>query len=203
MADSDPPASNLTNDDHELRTAILAAAVDELWQWGIERFTIGGVSARANVDVQSIYRYWDGEDQLALDALANNWDSHVSIHNTGSLRGDLVRHLESVAEYLNTPLGRSLLRTSTIAPKNWEPANIRDLFWKKRVKAMQAILNRAAARNELRQNLDPNIILQLLIGPLFLRGLYSNDPIDTAELCSTIADLVWRAVRATADRYHP
>jgi hypothetical protein len=95
------------------------------------------------------------------------------------------------------PPGRlcRVLRTGVIGSKNWAPTSVRTYFWKARVDALRIIFERAERRNEIRRGIDHNTALQLATGPLFLRGLYSNDPIDTEQLCTLLADLVWRAMR--------
>jgi tetracycline repressor-like protein len=179
----------------QLRRAILAAAIDELQKWSFERFNVETVAARVAVHPDVVHRLWNSAEQLMVDALVDHCDQIVIVPHTGSLRGDLAGHLASLAEYFNTAIGRSLLRTGVIGPKNWAPASVRSYFWKARVDAVRVIFERAERRNEIRQGVDHNTALQLATGPLFLRGLYSNDPIDTTELCTLIAELVWRAVR--------
>jgi hypothetical protein len=181
--------------DHQLRRAILAAAVEELQTWSFERFSVESVADRAAVDPDIVHRLWNNTEQLMVDALVDHCDQIVIVPHTGSLRGDLAGHLTSLAEYFNTAIGRSLLRTGVIGPKNWAPASVRSYFWKARVNAVRVIFERAERRNEIRRGIDHNTALQLATGPLFLRGLYSNDPIDTTQLCTLIAELVWRAMR--------
>jgi Tetracyclin repressor-like, C-terminal domain/Bacterial regulatory proteins, tetR family len=181
--------------DHQLRRAILAAAVEELQTWSFERFSVESVADRAAVDPDIVHRLWNSTEQLMVDALVDHCDQIVIVPHTGSLRGDLAGHLTSLAEYFNTAIGRSLLRTGVIGPKNWAPASVRSYFWKARVNAVRVIFERAERRNEIRRGIDHNTALQLATGPLFLRGLYSNDPIDTTQLCTLIAELVWRAMR--------
>jgi AcrR family transcriptional regulator len=195
-----PAPVELKDADSQLRGVIAAAAVGELQAWGIERFSVEAVAVRARVEPDTVYRHWDSKDKLIVDALVDHCNDIVLIPDTGSLLADLTGHLESLAEYFNTQIGRNLLRTSVIEAKNWAPIKVRNNFWKMRVDAVRVIFDRAAVRNELRQPIDLNIALQLLTGPLFLRGLYSNDPIDTTQFCATIADLVWRAVATVADR---
>ena len=143
-----------------------------------------------------VQQLWNSKEQLIVDALVDHCDQIVVVPDTGSMRSDLAGHLASLAEYFNTAIGRSLLRTGVIGPKNWAPASVRSYFWKARVDAVRVIFERAERRNEIRQGLDHNTALQLATGPLFLRGLYSNDPIDTIQLPAQIAELVWRAVRS-------
>jgi Tetracyclin repressor-like, C-terminal domain len=190
--DSSPQESGV---EHHLRRAILAAAIDELQKWSFERFNVETVADQAAVDPDVVHGMWDSAEQLMVDALVDHCDQIVIIPDTGSVRSDLAGHLASLAEYFNTAIGRSLLRTGVIDPKNWAPASVRSYFWKARVDAVRVIFERAERRNEIRRGIDHNTALQLATGPLFLRGLYSNDPIDTTQLCTLIAELVWRAVR--------
>lgn len=181
--------------EHQLRRAILAAAVEELQMWSFERFSVETVADRAAVDPDVVHRLWNSAEQLMVDALVDHCDQIVIVPHTGSMRSDLAGHLASLAKYFNTAIGRSLLRTGVIGPKNWAPTSVRTYFWKARVDAVRIIFERAERRNEIRGGIDHNTALQLATGPLFLRGLYSNDPIDTTQLCTLLAELVWRAVR--------
>jgi AcrR family transcriptional regulator len=191
--DASPPETAV---DNQLRRAILAAAIDELQKWSFERFSVETVADRAAVAPDVVQQLWNSKEQLIVDALVDHCDQIVVVPDTGSMRSDLAGHLASLAEYFNTAIGRSLLRTGVIGPKNWAPASVRSYFWKARVDAVRVIFERAERRNEIRQGLDHNTALQLATGPLFLRGLYSNDPIDTTQLPAQIAELVWRAVRS-------
>jgi AcrR family transcriptional regulator len=180
---------------HRLRRAVLDAAIEELQMCSFEGFSVETVADRAAVDRDVVRRLWDSAEQLMVDALVHHCDQIVTVPHTGSVRSDLAGHLASLAEYFNTAIGRSLLRTGVIGPKNWAPTSVRTYFWKARVDAVRIIFERAERRNEIRGGIDHNTALQLATGPLFLRGLYSNDPIDTTQLCTLLAELVWRAMR--------
>jgi hypothetical protein len=179
----------------ELRREILAAALEELRIWSFERFSVQMVAARAAVDAVVVDRLWTTTDQLIVDALVAHGRQIVVVPDTGSLIGDLAGHLASLAEYFNTAIGRSLLRTGVIGPNNWAPASVRSDLWQTNVDAVCVIFERAQQRNEIRAGIDHGTALQLAIGPVFLGGLYSNDPIDTTRFCTQIADMVWRAMR--------
>jgi hypothetical protein len=181
--------------DHRLRRAIIDAAIEELQMWSFERFSVETVADRAAVDRDVVRRLWNSPEQLMVDALVQHCDQIVIVPHTGSVRSDLAGHLASLAEYFNTTIGRNLLRTGVIGPKNWAPTSVRTYFWKARVDTVRIIFERAQRRNEIRGGIDHNTALQLATGPLFLRGLYSNDPIDTTQFCTLLADLVWRAIR--------
>src|SRR5262245_17530249 len=116
--DASPPESAV---EHQIRRAILAAAIDELQKWSFEGFSIETVADLAVVDVDVVHRLWNSKERLMVDALVDHCDQIVVVPDTGSMRSDLAGHLASLAEYFNTPIGRSLLRTGVIGPKNWAP----------------------------------------------------------------------------------
>ncbi|HJT95511.1 MAG TPA: hypothetical protein VJ777_26830, partial [Mycobacterium sp.] len=97
-----------TAEEHQLRRAILAAAIDELQKWSFERFSVETVADRAAVDPEVVRRLWNSAEQLMVDALVDHCDQVVVIPHTGSVRSDLAGHLASLAEYFNTAIGRSL-----------------------------------------------------------------------------------------------
>jgi hypothetical protein len=182
------------NVEASLRRDILAAAVAELRTWGFERFSFEAVADRAELPPEVVRDLWSSTEKLVVDALVQLCGLTVRVPDTGSLKNDLVGLLTAFADYFNTDIGRSLLRTAVIGPDQCAPTGVRAHLWRTSGKALRVIFKRAERRNEIRQGIDHNIALQIATGPLFQRALYSNDPIDTA-FCAHIADLVWHAVR--------
>ena len=66
-------------------------------------------------------------------------------------------------------------------------------FWATRQQAVNEILRRAEARGELRDDVRPTVVMQLVSSPLHTLALYSDRPA-THDYCQAIADLVARAV---------
>ena len=178
-----------------LRREILAAAVEELRLSSFERFSVESVAGRAALAPGVVRELWSCPEQLVVDAVVELCDLVLLVPNTGSLRSDLAGLLTSLADCFNTDIGRSLLRTGVIGPDEWAPTGVSNYLWTTSVEAVRVIFERAERRNETRPGIDHNIALQLATGPLFSRGLYSNDPMETTQFCTLIADLVWRAVR--------
>ena len=134
--------------DHRLRRAILDAAIEELQMWSFERFSVETVADRAAVDRHVVHRLWNSAEQLMVDALVDHCDQVVIVPDTGSVRSDLAGHLASLAEYFNTGIGRSLLRTGVIGSTNWAPTRVRTYFWKARVDAVRIIFEKVQQKKE-------------------------------------------------------
>jgi AcrR family transcriptional regulator len=162
----------------DVREQVLAAARDELTHWGLERFNVAALAARHGIDESVIYRYWGSAQRVALDVLLR-WSSEVIVAaDTGSLRTDLHALAAAVANYVNSPLGRGLLRAMVIDDRAAYSDDTRMVFWAQRFSVMRVVFDRARDRGELRDGADTIGALQLLLSPLHVRALYSREPVD-------------------------
>ncbi|AQT80160.1 TetR family transcriptional regulator [Mycolicibacterium litorale] len=173
----------------------MEATYDELTRWGLERFDIPTMCARHRIDESLVRRYWGNGRTLALDVLLNWSEEVLTAPDTGSLRTDLRELAAAVARQVNTPLGRSLLRATVVDDRAAFTDDTRMKFWQRRFANIRPVIDRAAARGELRPGVDVIAALQLVLAPLNLRALYTTDPIDDAYH-QTIADLAWHAIAA-------
>ncbi len=62
-------------------------------------------------------------------------------------------------------------------------------FWSERLVLAAGIVDNAIARGELDANADPNLIIETLIGPLYVRLLLTGEPI-TRRFADEVAALV-------------
>lgn len=65
----------------------------------------------------------------------------------------------------------------------------RTKFVQTRYETARVILDRAAARGELKPDTDPNLALELVSGPLYYRLLMTRQPIDDAFIINMIDTL--------------
>ncbi len=178
----------------ELRERVLAAGIDELTHWGIERFSVGALAARHGLDVSEILHYWGSGQRLALDLLLR-WDGRQNVTpDTGALRSDLKALALIVAGYVNTPVGRSLLRALVLEDHMLYSDDTRMTFWQVRLGTLRTVFVRAGERGELREGVELLPAVQLLVAPINVRALYTAEPVDD-EYCAAVADLVWHAVK--------
>ncbi|KMO71954.1 hypothetical protein MCHLDSM_04103 [Mycolicibacterium chlorophenolicum] len=186
----------VTDTDSAMRAIALDAALAELQQWGMDRFSIEGVAQRSRLEHDYIERTWGGKQQLILDALLSYSEMMTTTPDTGTLQGDLTELALWVGHYLNQPVGRRIVRMLVIDSKSYTvDIESRLAFWALRRDVIQTVLERAARRGELRSDVRPTVALQLLTAPLHTFALFSNDDVDPGY-CRAIAELVTRAVSA-------
>jgi AcrR family transcriptional regulator len=186
---NDPPRARRTGGrSARVRTSVLEATIEVLFETGFDTLSIREVAERARVHESSIYRRWGTKSNLASEALLSRARLAIPTPDTGSLREDLLVLLRAVAGFLVTPLGENMVR---MALRNDLPNSdaARDNYWNDRFTRASAILDRAENRGELRHGVDRFLTIETLVGPLYLRMLLTREPL-TDSVLEMIVDLV-------------
>ncbi|MFZ1179747.1 MAG: TetR-like C-terminal domain-containing protein [Mycobacterium sp.] len=194
MGPSQPPDESLDAIPPDVRARVMPAVIDELARWGVERFSVEALAERHHLDAAMIYRYWGDRQRLIVDAALVDVESLPSATDTGSLRADLLALARNQANRINTETGRTLLRALAIGRRGHHDHNTRMKFWRARFTVVRTVVNRARERGELREGVNTLAAVQLVLAPLNVRALYSDDAVDD-EYCQAIADMAWHALR--------
>jgi AcrR family transcriptional regulator len=183
------PRSGQTN------KAILKAAAEIVIASGLAEMTIEGVAERAGVGKASIYRRWPSKGALAFDAVVDAILAAEPTPDTGSLEGDLARVAESWVRLANVRRGGRTL-AHFIAEIQSDPdlaVAWRERFVDRIRRERRPIIERAIARGEIAAGSDPELIMDVLYGPLYHRYLNGHLPLD-----ESFARQVVRMVAAAA-----
>lgn len=176
------------------RTAVLAATADVLAEVGYDALGVDAVAARAGVHKTTVYRRWPTKAELVAEAVRERSLRHVPIPDTGTLAGDLRALARAVAATIGSEVGghltRALVAAATTSP---EVAARTGPFWAERLGWAATVVERAIDRGELPAGSDPNLVVEALIGPLYVRLLLTGEPVDAA-----VADRVAALVTAGA-----
>ena len=161
------------------RRAILQAAADLLLDQGGGQVSMDAVADRAGVSKATIYRWWPSKEHLALEALVEWASAGAPPRDTGSLRGDLLALVRPwVREIRRRQFGRVI--AALIAEAQSDPrfaADYRRHFVDERREPMQAAFRRAIDRGEAPADLDIDVALDLVYGPLYHRLLHGHAPL--------------------------
>jgi AcrR family transcriptional regulator len=173
--------------------AVHAATFELLEEDGFENLQLSAVADRAKVNRTTVYRRWPSRVDLVAELLTTFTELHVPDPQTGSLERDLVVLLSEIADALRSRAIRSVLRSGTEAAEN-DPQirRAQDAFWERRFRLSGVIVERAIASGELPDGSDSRALLELAAGPIYVRALFTADPIDD----DYIARLVDRVLRA-------
>jgi AcrR family transcriptional regulator len=180
--------------------AILEATLELIAERGVHEFRTEDVADRAGVGKGAIYRRYRSKDELVVAAVAA-LVSDIAVPDTGSTRADLLALMrEAVGLYGSSLPGRLMPNLVGAMARRPELAHaVRDGFLTGRRAALTEVLRRGIERGDLRPDLDVELALDVLGGPLFYRLLVTGGPIDE-QLAEGVADLILRGFAADEPR---
>ena len=172
--------------------AILDSTLELIASVGVHQLRIDDVARHAGVGKAAIYRRYESKDELvgaAVSALVET----IVVPDTGSTRLDLLELMAKAVEVYSDPIAAGV-QPSLIAYINSSPELAeawRDGFVRGRREALAQVLERGVARGDLRSDLDRELALDVLGGPLYYRLLITGGPVDLV-LAEGVVDLVMR-----------
>jgi len=160
---------------------ILCATRSLLEEIGFADLTIEGIAERARVGKTTIYRRWPNKASLVLDAFIEAATKQVPFPDTGSVQEDLRLQLRRMVKLMNGTEGHTIAKLIGGAQDDAELAEAFRARWlvARREEARQ-IIQRGKTRGEIRANIDPEILLDALYGPVFFRLLMGHAPLTTS-----------------------
>jgi AcrR family transcriptional regulator len=148
---------------------------------GYGAVTIEGIAARAGVGKQTIYRWWPSKAAVILEAFTACAESRVMPPNHGDLQTDLANFLGTVFETLTRETGPILRALMSEALLDSEFAGaLREIFIARRRQVLLEILQRGVTRGEVRTQMDFELIIDMIYGPMWYRLLNQHGPLDKA-----------------------
>lgn len=177
--------------------AILAASLELIAEVGIHEFRMDDVAERARVGKSAIYRRYRSKDEL-VGATVAALVSEIEVPDTGQTREDIVALMDGAVDVYTDPI-RAAVMPSLVGAMQRRPdlaRTIREGFLTGRRDALREVLARGIGRGDLAADLDMELALDVLGGPLFYRLLITGGPIDH-ELAEGVADLVMRGFAHT------
>lgn len=183
----------------DVTQAITQAAFAELAESGYGRMSVEAVAKRAGVGKTAIYRRWRSKQAMVLDLTSQAAVSAIEAPDTGSLRGDVKGFLANANTALTHP------QVNTILPdllaevaRNIELTEpfFRTVRDPRRINAGR-ILERAIERGELPDDLDWELALDFLGGPLYWRLIVVRVPV-TETYLDRLTTMVVEAIRASS-----
>jgi AcrR family transcriptional regulator len=158
--------------------AIRAAVFEELAAVGYGRMSIEAVARRAGVGKTAVYRRWPSKLQMVIDVV-----SAVAVQipapDTGTLLGDLRALLGVISFALRHPLASQIVPDLLAeAARNPDIAQtLRNALRESQTGISAVLIRNAIARGELPADTDPELALDMIIGPLYWRLAVNRAPV--------------------------
>ena len=146
------------------RTAVISATLDLLAERGITGTTIEAVAERSGVAKTTIYRQWNGQPALVLDAIGTTLHPPTD-PDTGTLRGDLLDLLGGFVDALSTsPAASLMLALIDAAERDPAFAALHHTEAAQRHQVVYTAIARGIDRGELTAGADPAEVLDMVAG---------------------------------------
>jgi len=177
------------------RTAILRRTLKILGESGFSDLTIEDVAERAAVGKATVYRWWPNKGALIADAFASSTTRKLRFPDTGSLGTDMSRQMCQLVKVFSSRRGRIVAAILAAGQTDKELiAAFRERFLKPRRQEAYATLRRGIQRGELRKDVDQDLLLDSLYGPIYMRFLIQHDRL-TPEFIDHLCALVLSGAR--------
>lgn len=188
----------------EAHRAILDATLDLFVEQGFEAMSMEGIAARAGVGKTTIYRRWPSKEDLVVDAI-DELIFEVVPPDTGSVREDLVELLVKIQKIMTSSrAGEAFPRMAAHVAGGTQLGQVYlERVIAPRFVMLQQMVSRGVERGELPQDVDPELVRALLVGPVLMWKLMRRLTRKGArERAESIVDTVLGGLRSTAGRHH-
>ena len=161
--------------------AIVQATLELLAEVGYQRLTMEQVQRRAGVGKATIYRRWSSKPELVKAAL-QHFSIELPIPDTGSLAEDYATIAAAVVAAAKDR-DAALLMPRLLADASRDP-ELHALFYAQLVeprrRLLRVALERARERGELRADVDIELTIDMLVGPIIYRFLITGGDLGPA-----------------------
>ena len=180
----------------EARRAILDATSDLLAEVGYAGLTMAAIAERAGVGKPTIYRRWPSKAEVVVAAMTD----HIE-RNTPPLSGDVRRDLIGMLDHLRCsmvvePVAGAM--AGVLMEAHEDPdllERLRDQFFQDRRAFGRRVVQQGVDNGQIAPNVDPDLVLDMLIAPFYLRLLVTGMPI-TEDLPERLVTTVLEGAHA-------
>jgi AcrR family transcriptional regulator len=172
-----------------VRQQVLETTIDLVIEVGVERASIDEIASRSGVAKSTIYRHVPSKQVLVVEAV------HTCVHipsltDTGSLRDDLISCFAGMtkASYEGR-LGDMMLSVMDAGQRDPELGRLMRAQTDQKRRFATTVIERAVAHGDLRADVDVELMVTMLSGPLVYTKLVRRQRI-TEEFVAAVVDTV-------------
>jgi AcrR family transcriptional regulator len=151
---------------------VLDSVLEVIETEGLGGLSMDEVAHRAGVSKATIYRRWQSKEDLLIDVMARLSES-VAAPDTGSIRGDLITVVSGVTTFMRSGSAGSIFPwlVGEMAAQTDIGRKYAETVIIPRRHALAEVIRRAVERGELHDDLDVELAVDMLTGPVILRKL--------------------------------
>ncbi len=163
----------------QARLSILSTTAKMMENLPIRSITIDGIAKTANVGKPTIYRWWDSKCALVMDAFLERMTPESPPKSGADITQSLVNLLTGTIEHLRGREGEivaEIIGEGQSDPHILEEFHAR--FFCQILKPARRLIEHAKEIRVIDQDLDTDLALDILYGPIYYRLLVRHKPLD-------------------------
>jgi AcrR family transcriptional regulator len=172
------------------------AANELLESEGFAAVTVEAIAERAGVSKATVYRWWPNRAAVVMDGFLSIVTSEVPFPHTGHAREDIRIHMRRLAEAFSGKIGRTV--AALIAEGQTDPElaeALRSRWLSVRRAEAREILELGIERGELREDIDLEVAVDVLYGPIYYRMLVGHAPLE-GDFADALVDHIFAGLAA-------
>ena len=160
--------------------AILKAATELMDELRPSYISAESIAKRAGVSKATLYKWWPTKTHILLDAILLRAVAEIPLPDTGSTREDFILLLRGFIHFhKSTSFG---VTVAHLFAEGMNDPTILALYNERyalpRRAQIRVIWERGVTRGDLRAEIDPELGLDMLYGPIVYRYLVNHAPLD-------------------------
>ena len=154
--------------DPSIDRAVIRSTQRNLATHGYHRMSVDNIAAEAGTTKATVYKRWSSKADLATAAVYAMIEQETP-PETGATLGDLIEYLNLLRGHVEENYGMGILG-ALLAEESYTPELIRlfrERILQPRRLLMRKVLERAAAQGELKENVDLDDAVGMLVGSYY------------------------------------
>jgi AcrR family transcriptional regulator len=168
----------------DITEAIRVSVFEELAAVGYGRLSIEGVARRAGVGKTAVYRRWNSKLDMVIEMVSAAAGQKLELPDMGSLDADIEMILTIAGKALRHPLAWKIIPDLLAeAARNPGISETLHSVLTANQRGMSAqLVSRAVSRGELPEEVDPDIAIDLIVGPLYWHVAVSRNTMPKRDI---------------------
>jgi len=164
----------------------------------VRDITVEGIAREAGVGKVTIYRWCPNKTRVIIDAFMELMTPKTSMPRPGAEFSDLTQHFREVVREYQGKFGRIV---AEIVAEGQFDRDAFDYFLdammaKRRAFAVN-VVEQSQRSGQIRDDISPDILIDLLYGPIYFRLLVGHQPLDRAFASDVVKFVTELATRTT------
>lgn len=173
----------------EAQKSILSASYDLLLENGFQAVTVDKIAECAQVSKATIYKWWPNKAAVIMDGFLYAASERLPVPDTGSAYDDILIHATNLTKFLTSQEGTIIKQLLGEGQFDSGLADAyRDRYFRPRRLEARRLLEKGVQRGELKKNIDIDICIDLIYGPIFYRLLVTGEPLDESYVQQLIVN---------------